>query len=71
MNWHTCGPQAVATWRDDTGKWWLGEWHDYLGPTFFRYEDDGGVPFDEVPMEILAHYEKWALNVLGKDIKLI
>jgi len=70
-NWHVDFAHAVATWRDNNNEWWMGEWHNCLGPTFFKSWDDGGVPLDQVPEEILFQYEKWAKKTLGLDIKLI
>ena len=68
---HISMAQAAAAWRDNEGEWWAGEWHHYLGPTFFSEWDDGGVPFDQVPEEILYSYENWARKALGLDVKLI
>jgi hypothetical protein len=70
-HWHIDGPDALASWRDNNGEWWQGEWHNYLGPSFFKEWEDGGIPLDKVPEEILLSFENWARKVLGLEVKLI
>lgn len=71
--WFTAGdamihvhlPDNRARWRDNAGRWWYMEFHNYCGPQFSQYPDfdDGG---SEPPEEIWDRFDEWFEAVKGE-----